>query len=72
MVSALSRYCRRSANTARASSEALSRLSLRSRNSTMWSEAAAMSTLSLFDMKCQTRPSCFFTSSSSVSMLSSF
>ena len=28
--------------------------------------------LSLFDMKCQTRPNCFFTASSSVSMLSSF
>ena len=37
----------------------------------MRSEASATSTLSLFAMKCQTRPSCFFTSSSSPSILSS-
>ena len=37
----------------------------------MRSEASATSTLSLFAMKFQTRLSCFFTSSSSTSMLSS-
>ena len=37
----------------------------------MRSEASATSTLSLLAMNCQTRPSCFLTSSSSPSMVSS-
>ena len=71
MVSALSRNCRLSFSSALASSVAISSFSLRSRSSTMRSEASATSTLSLLAMKCQTRPSWFFTSSSSPSILSS-
>ena len=71
MVSALFRNCRRPISNALASSAATSSFSLRSRSSTMRSEASATSTLSLFAMKCQTRPNCFFTSSSSPSILSS-
>ena len=71
MASAESRNCRRPISSALASPAATSSFSLRSRSSTMRSEASATSTLSLCAMKCQTRPSCFFTSSSSASMLSS-
>ena len=68
MVSALSRNCRRSASSPLVSCAATSSFSLRSRCSLMQSEASAIS-MSVVSMTCQMRPSRFFTSSSSSSMV---
>ena len=70
MVSTSSRTALRSDRMARASAAASSRRSCRSRCSLIRSEASAIS-MSLFSMKCQTRPSFRFTSSSSASTVSS-